>query len=60
MGQHEVIAQALTEISRHEQTAFVGSSILCYGTIRETALAPELSVIDQTASLALLIFVVRR
>lgn len=60
MGQHEVIAQALTEISKHEQTAFVGSSILCYGTIRETALAPELSVIDQTASLALLIFVVRR
>lgn len=55
-----MIAQALTEISRHEQTAFVGSSILCYGTIRETALAPELSVIDQTASLALLIFVVRR
>jgi hypothetical protein len=60
MGQHEVIAQALTEISRHARTDFVGSSILCDGTIRETALAPEMSVIDQTASLALLIFVVRR
>jgi len=56
MGQHEVIAQALIEISWHEQTDFVGGSILCDGTIRETALAPEMSVIDQTASLALLIF----
>lgn len=38
MGQHEVIAQALIEISRHEQTDFVGGSILCDGTIRKTAM----------------------
>jgi len=55
-----VIAQALIEISWHEQTDFVGGSILCDGTIRETALPPEMSVIDQTASLALLIFMVTR
>jgi len=60
MGQHEVIPQAPIAVSRHAQTDFVGGSILCDGTIRETALAPEMSVIDQTASLALLIFVVRR